>query len=244
MMKRIYILPVIVLLCSCNSPDAWDILKPVGHTKTVSRELNDFKEIRILENVEFKIVVQDTASRAIVSAGKNILPKIKTDVYNGTLTVKDKNGYDFVRSSSRVTRMEIYTKQLNKLETSTGRNFYILSSHISDSLSILLPQCSGDMSASISTKKLSLILRESTSKVEIVGRADTLYYNAGQSFGPILLSQLEVKKGTIVQSGSNNLEIYVTDSLNVSISGMGNVYYRGNPLIKSKITGKGKLIKM
>lgn len=242
-MRKYRIMLALAILSGCNSPDAWDIFKSAGHTKVEIRELASFSQIVIPENIEFRIIVQDTASRVAVSAGKNLLPKIKTDVSNGVLTVKDKNGYDFVRSSSRITRMEIYTKQLSRLETSTGKNFYIQIDRPSIPLEVLLNQCSGDMYASIKVSELTLNLYESTSKIEIAGAATRLFYNAGQSYGPALLSDFLLKKATIEQNGSNTVELNVSDSLNVSISGIGDVYYRGDPFIISNITGKGKLTK-
>jgi len=43
-------------------------------------------------------------------------------------------------------------------------------------------------------------------------------------------------------SGSGNSYVYVQDELNVIINGSGNVNYKGDPLIKSSITGSGKVV--
>ena len=48
----------------------------------------------------------------------------------------------------------------------------------------------------------------------------------------------------IVNSGVGNSEVYVTEELDVTISGVGNVYYKGNPdYVHSNISGVGKLKK-
>ena len=45
-------------------------------------------------------------------------------------------------------------------------------------------------------------------------------------------------------SGSGDCEITATDELNVIIRGSGSVFYRGNPVISSSISGSGDIIKL
>lgn len=241
-MKRIVLLLFPALLFGCNSPDAWDLFKSTGRTVTVTRPLSDFNKIDIEENVALQVYVQDTASKIVISAGKNILPEIKSYVKNGTLTVVNKNKYDFVRSNSRVISVDVYIKQLSMLKVATGEHVYLKKDKLSDTLLLSFPQCSGDISATVNVKMLIVSMNESTSKLEIVGTADTLTLDSGMSYGPILLSSLQSKVGTVSHSGSNNLYLNVSNLLNVTISGHGNVYYKGNPVINSRVLGKGKLI--
>ena len=54
----------------------------------------------------------------------------------------------------------------------------------------------------------------------------------------------DMKVGTcyITLTGVGNCEVYVEDILDVTITGVGIVYYKGNPAITSSITGIGQLI--
>jgi hypothetical protein len=46
-----------------------------------------------------------------------------------------------------------------------------------------------------------------------------------------------------VISGQGDCRVTVTDELDATISGIGDVYYAGNPpLVRSTITGRGRLI--
>jgi hypothetical protein len=47
---------------------------------------------------------------------------------------------------------------------------------------------------------------------------------------------------TIRSSGVGNCRVHVLDVLDVIISGIGNVYYRGNPTVTQSVTGLGQLI--
>lgn len=63
--------------------------------------------------------------------------------------------------------------------------------------------------------------------------------------GNIIASDLVVKDCTIELSGSGDVNVQVTDVLDVNISGSGNVYYSGDPgIINKDITGTGQLIKV
>ncbi|TKC09296.1 GIN domain-containing protein [Pedobacter frigoris] len=58
------------------------------------------------------------------------------------------------------------------------------------------------------------------------------------------LEKLEAKKADIDISGSGDAKIKVLENLKARISGSGKIYYLGNPVIDSKISGSGKVIKL
>jgi hypothetical protein len=60
--------------------------------------------------------------------------------------------------------------------------------------------------------------------------------------GNIDTEYVKSEHSNLTVSGSGNAVIHVTETLNVDISGHGDVKYRGKPVITSKITGTGKLI--
>ena len=64
-----------------------------------------------------------------------------------------------------------------------------------------------------------------------------------QSSGSFSGSSLKIRCAEVNSRGSGHTYVWVTDRLNVTIQGSGNVYYKGNPQIISNIKGSGKLIK-
>lgn len=50
---------------------------------------------------------------------------------------------------------------------------------------------------------------------------------------------LSVKECVIDISGTGNCELTIEERLDATITGTGNVYYKGTPLVKQKITGTG-----
>lgn len=62
--------------------------------------------------------------------------------------------------------------------------------------------------------------------------------------GNIDLQQVMAKYVATKTSGSGKTSVYVTDNLDVEISGSGDVYYLGNPSVHSYISGSGNVTHM
>jgi putative autotransporter adhesin-like protein len=61
--------------------------------------------------------------------------------------------------------------------------------------------------------------------------------------GDLELAKLPVERATVEISGSGDIEVDATRTLDVRISGSGSVAYHGNPEVKKSISGSGGLIK-
>jgi hypothetical protein len=60
--------------------------------------------------------------------------------------------------------------------------------------------------------------------------------------GNVNAYDLEVGNCSIISTGVGNCQVNVQDALNVTVSGIGTVYYKGNPSITQNVTGMGKLV--
>lgn len=88
--------------------------------------------------------------------------------------------------------------------------------------------------------------------VEITGSADIkLTGSAGQltikisGSGDVAAEELRVAKAIVKISGSGNANIFVTDELDVTINGSGDVAYRGDPAnVNSRVSGSGDVTKV
>lgn len=90
----------------------------------------------------------------------------------------------------------------------------------------------------------------SITQVEIVGVGNIELSGADQDELSIVLTGvgnvsafgMKAAGCTIMSTGVGNCEIFVLDNLNVTITGVGNVYYKGDPDIHSNVTGLGRLV--
>ena len=87
-------------------------------------------------------------------------------------------------------------------------------------------------------------IRTSLSGVGIVDLAGLADYHRCYNSAAGTISAFDLITDTTVAnlSGVGNVEVYVTDSLHVSIGGVGSLYYKGDPTIVQEITGTGSVI--
>ena len=73
------------------------------------------------------------------------------------------------------------------------------------------------------------------------GEAQNLNINLS-GVGDINAFPLETDVCNIRISGAGDAELFVNDELDVTISGVGDVFYRGTPTVTSNITGSGSVV--
>ena len=83
-----------------------------------------------------------------------------------------------------------------------------------------------------------------TSKVIFAsGEIQNLYLNS-KGTSKINLEAIDIKNATIVSKGTSKTRIKVANTLSVDLSNIAKVMYLGNPTIKKRLIGLGKLIKI
>ena len=82
---------------------------------------------------------------------------------------------------------------------------------------------------------------QSVGNVEIKGTANEVFIEA-EGIGNIDCSEFKAENAKVISKGAGNLSVYAEKSIDISLSGIGNVNYYGNPTeIKTDITGLGKV---
>lgn len=106
-----------------------------------------------------------------------------------------------------------------------------------------------DYTVNTSEEISASIVIPAVSHVSITGAADFSLAGAKQEAldihitgtGNVSAFDMEVKDCTIRISGAGNCDVNVAASLDVLISGVGNVLYMGNPTLTSEVSGVGKV---
>ncbi len=207
-----------------------------GDFKMETRQTDDFN--RIVSNGAFNITYsQANATRVDVFAGSNILPLIQTSVSAQTLLVRVKDGgcYNTLQPVEiTLTSTDLKGVTLNGSGTFNGNNL---------NLNNLAFETNGSstVNSTLDLNDLTISINGS-GNYNLVGSAKKGRINISGS--GILYSSAFVQDSCgIIISGSGDAHVYVTKYLDVTISGSGSVYYKGNPEeIISNITGTGGLI--
>lgn len=103
---------------------------------------------------------------------------------------------------------------------------------------------SGDVNASVKISGESTFSIAGSGKIIIDGSSKALETRISGS-GSIRGENFEVEKCTVKVAGSGNVSIHVTDELNVSIAGSGDVRYKGDPKrVNNNSSGSGSVRKI
>lgn len=100
---------------------------------------------------------------------------------------------------------------------------------------------SKEISASIVIPKLSFVSITGAGDFSLDGDRQDLLDIHITGTGNVSAFEMEAKDCIIRISGAGNCEVNVSDNLDVIVSGVGNIFYLGQPALRSDISGVGKV---
>ena len=205
------------------------------------RLIGEFDSIDVRDNVNV-ILKMDSVNKVVVESGKNIISGIKTDVAGRQLTIQNLNKCNWLRSYDKPLNVYISVKNLQKINyTSTGS---ITTSNALTFYSFGLEVWggSGSIDLNLALTVGTFILHQGTADITLHGTCGIANIYTGD-FGKLTAKDLKCGFIFIKNNGSNDSYIWAWQSLDATISSIGNIYYTGNPpTVVTHITGSGQLI--
>jgi len=102
-----------------------------------------------------------------------------------------------------------------------------------------LPSTGSAVVTKLDGPKLSVKL-PGTGSIQLSGRVGDLNISASGT-GACNAEQLTAKNATVVLSGTGNVRVNATDSLDAKLTGTGSILYLGSPKLTQSNTGTGKI---
>src|SRR5262245_27963288 len=185
-----------------------------GNRKTEKRELAAFKSVEASGAFQVTIVCQQTQSFEI-EGDDNILAIIKTDVNDGNLRIHSDTQYNV----SKPIAIRVSIPDLGK---------YISAG-------------AGDVH--ISGVKNDQLVLSNTGAANIEASGQTKFVDIKSSgAGNIQTEKLHAERAKVSVSGAANVDLYASEQLDVTVSGIGSVTYSGNPPVVNKsVSGIGSV---
>ena len=209
--------------------------------ETEKRETDPFSEISLRVSANLYIEQGDEHSISI-SANQKTLDKIIVEINNGKMIVRfsweDRLFNDFKPGKIDI---HVSTKTIKKLSIQGSGNIIAENPFTSRNLHLNISG-SGDIKlASFSCERIEanisgsgdIILEGNSSGKEI----DITIAGSGDVFA----SDFEAEAAYVKIAGSGDCEINVSNYLDVAIYGSGDVVYKGEPSLKEKIAGSGRI---
>jgi len=203
---------------------------------TLERSSQPFSEV--ISSGSFNVqIIPSAETRIEVKGESNILPHLSTYSNGTTLTIKYSDGYN-IREHYPV-EVFLYTPVLKSVRLS-GSGMVECGSFIADNVNLNISG-SGSITGDFEAENIEALISGS-GNMYLAGNAITGKLTVSGS-GNINAENLLLEHCSANTSGSGNIIVKVTKTLNSTISGSGSVYFLGNPVITTHISGSGKVLK-
>jgi hypothetical protein len=223
MKNFITLLPIVFFIASCNVSWNGDSLSGNGNIRTETRNVGDFNAVKTSGSIDVEISSGDKYSVS-VEDDENILPVIITQVENGTLNVHYRRNTSINNDHAKV---YIKVPSLEKIITSGSANITITDGIKNASQIEIAVSGSGSVEGGVDAPKISASIGGS-GNIRLQGRTKDFEAKVSGS-GDLNGSGLQSENTIVKVTGSGNAHVFASVHLSATVSGSGDVYYRGNP---------------
>ena len=239
-MNKLYaaLLSAIVLLTTSSC--GWRSVRGNGNVITSNRNEGSFDGVKTAGSFDLYVTQGDTYSVRI-EAEENLMKYIITEVSNGELKVKVRNGVNL--RPKRDMKVFVTAPRFKELGIAGSGNITAESALKSDQRMEFSISGSGDIRISeVDAPKITVRISGSGNASMGGATRDAEYRIAGS--GDIKCRELKTENTEVHIAGGGNVWSYCSQNLDVHIAGSGDVHYAGNPVnVKQRIAGSGSLIK-
>jgi hypothetical protein len=231
---------IAILLSSCTILKTETVtITPSNTMVSENRDVSGFSAIEFSTIGKINIIQGDTESLNI-SGPDNIVPEIVTRVSRGTLIIKSKRDIDVIGlTSENALTITIVAKKLTSL-TVSGLGDVQIEPFSTPSMAIEMSGTGGVLQNQITTDKIDLTLSGSGGIV-VSGKATQAKIDVSGA-GSVIAPDLQIQNATVTMSGVGSATLWVTDELNGTISGIGNISYYGSPTTKTNSSSQGSFV--
>jgi hypothetical protein len=240
MMMKLRILLVIGVLalasiaCTVNF-DGFGLSQGSGVLVTEDREIGEFSKVSLEGFGEMSITQGEEAS-LIITAEDNIIDKIITEVRGDTLVITFERGFN-VAPTKKIS-FELVVVELEELNLAGAGDMYIEELE-STSLDVTISGAGSLDIDHLEAKDVNIELSGAGDVViagEVIDQELRLSgagnYNAGE---------LQSQTAVVEISGFGNSTLWVTDALDITMSGAGQLEYYGQPVVSQNVSGAGSI---
>lgn len=242
--RGVWILGILflILMNSCGKSDPTDCFKNTGADITEKRKASYFNKIVLNDNVNLVLTQSDDYGIS-VRGGKNLLKKISTDINDGVLNIENNNSCNWMRNFDREITVYANVELLNTIDYRGSGDLSSTNALVSDSLLLNVWEGAGKVDLEINVERNFIYFHIGTADIYYKGETH-LSYISTTSFGPVHAEELAAHITYMSSEGSNDCYVYPLSRLEATIKNIGNIYYKGNPIIVLNDIGAGELIKI
>jgi hypothetical protein len=213
------------------------VVKIADNEERITQKLDLPTIHTVVLDMPANVIITASATQFVeVEAQATLQDLLKTEVVNGVWQIGLKQSV--TNFSNTIIRLGLPTVVHIK-NFSTGSISYVQGAPVAQNLSIT-SDGTGEIEATINIKNLTVrsksigqIKLSGTAQIADIENTGLTAYNA---------FDLQTETCRIVAMSSGKSQVNVKNTLDVSVSGMGDVFFKGRPTITKNITGQGKLV--
>ncbi|HSY77872.1 MAG TPA: DUF2807 domain-containing protein [Bacteroidia bacterium] len=241
--KTILLLLSAASVISCHKGPVCDCFESAGLPTEENRTnvLPLFEQVYVQDNINLFVSMGNT-QQVIIQGGGNLIHNISATVINNTLTLKNNNNCDWLRSYKKsIINVYVTMPRLTYITNAGVGNVNSLDTITADTLQVQTLSA-GDINLNVHSKQILGHLFGS-GNLTLNGQSNQFLCTFYSGTGFVYCSNLLTGYTFISNSSTGDCYVNVSNQLDVSINGRGNIYYTGSPLIHSTIKGSGRLLK-
>lgn len=187
-----------------------------GVRKTEKRDLPAFKSIETNGAFAIQVTCQPAASFEI-EGDDNLLPLVKTEVRNGVLRIFNDGSY----TATRAITVRMTLPDLEAISSTGAADIQV---------------------ANVKNDQLT-ISSQGAGRIEAAGETKLVHISSTGA-GQIDTGRLRAERAKVSVTGAAHVDVYASQQVDVTVSGVGQVTYGGNPPVVNKsVTGLGSVSK-
>ncbi|NVK64376.1 MAG: DUF2807 domain-containing protein [Flavobacteriales bacterium] len=232
-----------LVLVSCKKPENRSCVKSAGEDTELVHYVDPFNKLDIGPNMKI-VLVQDTEEKIIVRGGKNLVNFVHFDVTDETLTLKNENKCNFLRSYKHEIEVEIHLVNLINV-LFKGTKELTCSNQLNLSyLTFVIQEGAGTCHLNINCNSLYLGSGFGWGNYVVKGNANYVKIDLRDNgFGDFNGLQVQ-DSATVISASSEKMEVNLDGILaRVETSSYGDIWYIGTPsFLEYNRYGEGELI--
>lgn len=216
-----------VASCKNSEPDS---------TTSKTFDVSDFSSLD-LEIIGAVIYEQSDSFYLNASGSSKLIEELKISNNKGRLSIDLKNKRNYSGDKKELV-IRIGSPHLKEINFESVGSLQIKNNFKSDELTINNKGV-GQMKIDDCHVGIFNLTSKSVGLIEIKGTSNDTYINS-EGIGKIDCSQFKSKRVKVISKGVGNLLVYAQESIDISLTGIGNVNYYGNPKeVTTDVSGVG-----
>ena len=241
-----YILHIVFLLTLGFSgciKDKGPCFTGAGDIVSESRPVSSVRLVEVRGNVNL-VLTHDTTDHSLrVEAGKNLISSLKTEVTGDKLIITNDNQCNWLRDFDLPFTVYLSLAKLDTLIYRSSGDVSCTNVIANDSIQVDIWEGSGTVRMDVRVEKSRFYIHEGTADLYVTGRSQVTFMSSRAS-GRADLTGLHTQLLYMYSGSPNHCYVRAVKLLAVTIDNIGDVYYLGNPEIRSVMNSSGKLIRM